>query len=200
MKIKNIVFDFGGVLVDWNPRYLYEKYFDDKEQMESFLNNVCTPEWNQQQDAGKSLAEATKELQQKFPTHKEMIRLFYDKWEVMLKSEIPENVKVLYQLKTKYRLFGLTNWSVETFPIAHKRFPFFKELEGIVVSGDEKLIKPDKEIYLRLLDRYQLKADESIFIDDSPANIDAAEEIGFTTIHFGKNTKLEEKLKQINIL
>ncbi len=200
MKIKNIVFDFGGVLVDWNPRYLYEKYFDDKEQMESFLNNVCTPEWNQQQDAGKSLAEATKELQQKFPTHKEMIRLFYDKWEVMLKSEIPENVKVLYHLKTKYRLFGLTNWSGETFPIAHKRFPFFKELEGIVVSGDEKLIKPDKEIYLRLLDRYQLKADESIFIDDNPANIDAAEEIGFITIHFGKNTKLEEKLKQINIL
>ncbi|UPT69582.1 MAG: HAD family phosphatase [Flavobacterium sp. JAD_PAG50586_2] len=194
MKIKNIIFDFGGVLVDWNPRHLYKDHFKDTEEMESFLKNICTEEWNIEQDRGRSLSEGTIELQNKFPEHSASIRLFYDQWEVMLKSEIPETVALLYKLKKNYPLYGLTNWSAETIDIAYRRFPFFKEFDGIVVSGVEKLIKPDKRIYQLLLDRYDLKAEESIFIDDNIHNVEAAREIGFYAIHFENAAQLEADL------
>lgn len=194
MKIKNIIFDFGGVLVDWNPRHLYKNHFKDTDEMESFLKNICTEEWNIEQDRGRSLSEATLELQNKFPDHSASIQLFYDQWEVMLKSEIPETVALLYKLKKNYPLYGLTNWSAETIDIAYKRFPFFKEFDGIVVSGVEKLIKPDKRIYQLLLDRYNIKAEESIFIDDNIHNVEAAREIGFHAIHFKNAAQLEADL------
>ncbi len=118
----------------------------------------------------------------------------------MLKEEIPQNVNLLYRLNKNYRLFGLTNWSGETFPIALKRFSFFKEFEGIVVSGDEKMIKPNKEIFHLLLARYQLNAKDSIFIDDNIKNIYAAKEIGFHTIHFNNGMDLENQFNQMNII
>ncbi|TRX62664.1 HAD family phosphatase [Fulvivirga sp. M361] len=200
MKIDNIIFDFGGVLVDWNPRYLFDSLFEDKEALEYFLSEVCTHDWNIQQDAGRSLAEGTRLLQEIHPEHATMIQRFYDDWEVMLKDEIVENTKLIPVLKRSYRLFGLTNWSAETFPIALKRFPFFSELEGIVVSGEEKMIKPNKEIYLLLLDRYKLKAENSIFIDDNLENILAAQKIGFHTVHFNGDLNLEHELERIGVL
>ena len=201
MKIKNIIFDFGGVLVDWNPRYLFKDIFNDDEKMEYFLENICTDSWNVQQDAGRTLVEGTKILQEQFPEESEMIQKFYDGWEVMLKDEIPENSKLLSQFdRHKFRLFGLTNWSGETFPIALERFGFFKEFEGIVVSGDEKMIKPNKEIYLLLLERYNLKAEESIFIDDNFNNIVAANKLGFHTIHLAEDVKLENRLQELGLL
>ena len=201
MKIKNIVFDFGGVLVDWNPRYLFKDIFNDDEKMENFLKNICTDSWNIQQDAGRTLADGTKILQEKFPEESEMIQQFYDGWEVMLKDEIPENTKLLSQFdRKKFRLWGLTNWSGETFPIALARFEFFNEFEGIVVSGDEKMIKPNEDIYLLLLERYGLKAEESIFIDDNYNNIIAANKLGFHTIHFTENVNLEKRLQELELL
>jgi len=201
MKIKNIIFDFGGVLVDWNPRYLFRDIFNDDEKMEHFLENICTDSWNIQQDAGRALADGTKILQEKFPEESEMIQQFYDGWEVMLKDEIPENTKLLSQFdREKFRLWGLTNWSGETFPIALDRFDFFKEFEGIVVSGDEKMIKPNKDIYLLLLERYNLKAEESIFIDDNYNNIVAANKLGFQTIHFTEKVNLEKRLQELELL
>ena len=201
MKIKNIIFDFGGVLVDWNPRYLFKDIFNDDEKMEYFLENICTDSWNVQQDAGRTLVEGTKILQEQFPEESEMIQKFYDGWEVMLKDEIPENSKLLSQFdRQKFRLFGLTNWSGETFPIALERFEFFKEFEGIVVSGDEKMIKPNKEIYLLLLERYNLKAEESIFIDDNFNNIVAANKLGFHTIHLAEDVNLENRLQELGLL
>lgn len=197
MKIKNIVFDFGGVLVDWNPRYLYKDHFQDENEMEFFLKNICTDEWNLQQDKGRSLSEATLELQNKFPTYYSLIQLYYDKWEMMLKGEIPDTVSLLYLLKKRYRIFGLTNWSAETITIAYKRFSFFKEFDGIVVSGEEKLIKPGKDIYQLLLDRYKIKAENTIFIDDHFRNVEAAGEIGFHAIHFKNATKLIEDLSAV---
>jgi len=197
MKIKNIVFDFGGVLVDWNPRHLYKSHFQDTNEMESFLKNICTEEWNIEQDRGRSLSEATIELQKKFPEHSASISLFYDKWEDMLKGEIAGTVAILYKLKEKYALYGLTNWPSETIHVAYKRFSFFQEFEGIVVSGTEKLIKPDKRIYQLLLDRYSIKAEESIFIDDNINNIKAAKELGFYAIHFENPTQLETDLSNI---
>jgi 2-haloacid dehalogenase len=200
MKTENIIFDFGGVLVDWNPRYLYKDYFKEESEMEYFLQNICTQEWNLEQDRGRTLSEGTTLLQNKFPEYKSLIQLFYDKWEVMLKSDIPETVALLYQLKRKYKIYGLTNWSSETISIAYNRFDFFKEFTGIVVSGDEKIIKPDKEIFQLLLKRYDLKAEHTIFIDDSINNIEAAKEIGLYTIHFESTSQLEATLSSINVL
>jgi 2-haloacid dehalogenase len=200
MKIENIIFDFGGVLVDWNPRYLYRNYFQDESEMEHFLHHICTDEWNLEQDRGRSLADGTRLLLEKFPEHHSLIKLYYDQWEVMLHSDIPETVSLLYQLKEKYKLFGLTNWSAETIQIAYKRFSFFKAFNGIVVSGEEKLIKPDQKLYHLLLDRYHLKAESTIFIDDNLKNIKAAEEIGLIAIHFESSGQLEAKLQSIGAL
>lgn len=200
MNIKNIIFDFGGVLVDWNPRYLYKTVFDDAIQMEYFLTNICTEEWNLQQDKDRTLQEGTQILIKQFPEQEALIKLFYDQWEVMLKGEITENVKLLPQLKKNYPLFGLTNWSAETFPIALNRFPFFKNFDGIVVSGIEKMIKPDKELFYTLLNRYQIRAIDSLFIDDNINNIIAAKEIGFHTIHINDSIILEDELKKMKLL
>jgi 2-haloacid dehalogenase len=197
MKIKNIVFDFGGVLVDWNPRYLYQDHFKDANEMEYFLKNICTEEWNIEQDRGRSLSDATIELQEKFPEHSDSIELFYGEWEKMLKGEISETVSILHKLKTKYKLYGLTNWSSETIDIAYSRFSFFKEFDGIVVSGTEKLIKPDKKIYQLLMERYFIKAKESIFIDDNVNNVKAAQELGFHAIHFENAAQLEANLSTL---
>jgi 2-haloacid dehalogenase len=197
MAIKNIVFDFGGVLVDWNPRHLYKNHFQDPNEMEYFLLNICTEEWNIEQDRGRSLAEATLELQNKFPEHSAAISLFYGQWEVMLKGEIPGTVAPLHKLKKNFNLYGLTNWSSETIDIAYRRFPFFKEFDGIVVSGTEKLIKPDLRIFQLLLDRYSIQAEESIFIDDNLNNILAARELDFTAVHFLNPEQLETDLEAI---
>ncbi|MBT3204031.1 MAG: HAD family phosphatase [Gammaproteobacteria bacterium] len=200
MNIKNIVFDFGGVLVDWSPRYLYEGIFEDHSEMEYFLSTVCNDEWNLQQDKGRPLSEATATTQQKFPDHHALIQLYYDEWETMLKKDIPENVKLLFRLNKNYKLYGLTNWSAETFPIALKRYSFFQQFEGIVVSGEEKMIKPDKEIFYVLLDRYKLDANQTVFIDDNINNIRSAKEIGFHVVHQGKGVNLENELTKMNLL
>ena len=198
--MKNIIFDFGGVLVDWNPRYLYNHVFSDNSEMEFFLGNICSPQWNLKQDAGYSLSEATKELQVKYPKYHHEIEMFYGDWVSMLGDEIIENTSLIKPLKLRYRLFGLTNWSAETFPVAYERFPFFKEFEGIVVSGQEKMVKPDREIYELLLHRYKLKADESLFIDDNLNNIIAAKEIGFYTIHLDEGINLNEQLVKSGLI
>jgi 2-haloacid dehalogenase len=200
MKVENIIFDFGGVLVDWNPRYLYRDYFQDESEMENFLHTVCTDEWNVEQDRGRSLAEGTRLLQDQFPEFHSLIQLYYDQWEVMLHGDIPETVSLFYKLKQKYNLYGLTNWSAETITIAYERFPFFREFNGIVVSGEEKMIKPDQKLYHLLLDRYNLNAENTIFIDDNIKNIKAAEEIGLVAIHFENSNQLHAKLLSIGAI
>ncbi len=200
MNVKNIVFDFGGVLVDRNPKYLYEKVFSDKSEMEYLLNNICTPEWNVKQDAGYPLASATEELKKKHPEYTKEIELFYDGWIKMMGGEISDNTILLKALKEKYRLFGLTNCSAETFPRIADKLSFLRDLEGIVVSGEEKMIKPDKNLYKVLLNRYNIKAEESLFIDDNYDNIVAAKELGFFTIHVKENIKLKKQLSVYGIL
>lgn len=199
MLIKNIIFDFGGVLVDWNPRYLYQSVFNDDDKMEFFLKNICHDQWNVEQDRGRSLAEGTQILLDKHPEYSDLIKMYYDQWEIMLHSDIPQTVEILHQLKPHYHLYGLTNWSGETFPIAYKRYSFFKEFEGIVVSGDEKLIKPDPKIFELILERYNLKPEESLFIDDNIHNINQANLMGFHTIHFMDSEQLRKELIELNI-
>lgn len=201
MKIKNIIFDFGGVLMDWNPRYFFKDYFNDDDKMEYFLTNIAQSEWNEEQDRGRSLTEGTDIQVQKFPDWEKELRAYYDNWHVMLKSDIPQNVEVLKKLsKTDYHLYGLTNWSEETFPYALEKYDFFQLFGGkIVVSGTEKLIKPDPKIWHLLLERYNIQASESVFIDDNPRNIEMAQSLGFHTIQVSSSTNLEQELIDLGL-
>ena len=184
-SIRNIVFDFGGVLIDWNPRYLYRTYFNDDREMEYFLSHVCTGEWNAEHDRGRTFDEGVRLLEERFPQYSEAIRLYRHGWESMLHGEFPGTVALLMKLKKLgYGIYGLTNWSAETFPIARSKYPVLHRFDGIVVSGQEKLIKPDPRIFGILLERYGLNAGECIFIDDSPANIETAARLGFNTVLF----------------
>jgi|SRR5664280_486700 len=200
MAIKNIIFDFGGVLIDWNPRYFYKDVFSDIKEMEYFLSEVWSPKWNMKHDAGFSFSEITRELQALHPKYSDEIEMYQYNWEVMIKGEISENTKLLDPLKSKFRLFGLTNWSAEAFPVIYPKYEFFKVFEGIVVSGEVKVIKPGKEIYQLLLNKYGLLANESLFIDDSLKNIETANELGFNTIHINGTQSLKERLISMGLI
>lgn len=185
----NIIFDFGGVLLDWDPRYLYKTYFNDDEKMEYFIANICTGTWNAQMDGGKPFAEAVKELSAQYPEWKEAIELYHSGWSKMLRGELADGVGLFRKVKAdpRFTVYGLTNWSAETFPYAFNHYRFLDDFEGIVVSGEEKMIKPDKRIYYTLLERYHLKADTCIFIDDNEANLETARKIGIHAIHWRHN-------------
>lgn len=193
--MKDIIFDLGGVLIDWNPRYLYNKIFSSEKETEWFLSTVCTPQWNTQQDAGRPFADGIAQLETKFPSYAFAIRFYWTRWEEMLGGAIEGSVQLLRELKAKgYRVYALSNWSKETFPIAQRKFDFLKEFDGIVISGEEKLVKPDPMIYSRLLKRYNLRADNCIFIDDNAANISKAADLGFETILFTQPEALRQTL------
>lgn len=196
MTIKNVVFDFGGVLLDWNPRYLYRDVFKDDEKMEYFIKNIVTSTWNAQMDRGRTFAECMKELSDLNPEFKDEIYLYRSGWEKMLKGEIPEGMKVFNAVLNsgKFKMYGLTNWSAETFPYAYNTYPCLQKLEGIVVSGEEKMIKPEKGIYLTLLERYNLVPEETFFMDDNINNVEVALSRGMHAVQF---TGTDENLQQI---
>lgn len=202
-KIEAVIFDLGGVLVDWNPEYLYAKIFkNDAKKMAWFLNSVCTPAWNMEQDAGRTFKEGAEILIPEFPEYEPEIRSFFERWEEMLKSEKKDTVLILNILSelNKVKLYALTNWSAETFPIAQRRFDFLKHFEGIVVSGEEKTRKPFSKIYEITLDRYGLSAENCLFIDDSFENIEAAKLLGFNTVHFTDASQLNKELKGLGLI
>ncbi len=183
--VKNVVFDFGGVLIDWNQRYLYRKVFASEEEMEWFLANVCTGEWNARQDAGRPFAEGIAEAKAQYPQYSEQIEMFWSRWIEMVGGEIQENTDWLRRLKAEgYGIYGLTNWSAETLPQVMESYDFFSLFDGIVVSGEEHLLKPDPRIYRVLLNRYHLNPAECLFIDDNPQNVAAAKRIGMWGLTF----------------
>jgi 2-haloacid dehalogenase len=201
-KIQNIVFDLGGVLVDWNPDYVYQKIFNnDEAKMRWFYNNICTPDWNEEQDAGRALAEGTELLVKKFPEHAENIRAYYGRWEEMLGGPIEGTVRILQKLKQKeeLKLYALTNWSHETFPIALSRYDFLHWFDGRLVSGEEKTRKPFKKIYELLIKRFSLDPSASIYTDDNPRNLHPASDLGFHTIHFQSPDQFEHDLRRMGI-
>ena len=195
--IKTIIFDLGKVLINWDPRNLYRKVFSDEKEMEYFLSEVCTMDWNEQQDAGRSWKDGIDLLVPQFPKYEMEINAYFDRWEEMLGGEISGTVEILKQLKAsrKFRIYGLTNWSAETFPIALKQFDFLKLFEGILVSGNEGIKKPDPAIYERMLERYQIERQTALFIDDSLRNVKAAEKTGIKSIHFTSPEALEKSLE-----
>lgn len=193
---KNIIFDMGGVLVDWNPRYVYREMTDDGSKIEWFLENICNFEWNVKQDAGRSFAEGTAELVSKYPEWREWIEAYYGRWPKPLAGALEPTVGILKRLSAAgYRLFSLTNWSAESFPYVHAIAPWMNLFEDVVVSGEEKCVKPQPEIYRILLDRNGLDPAECIFIDDSRANIDGGEAVGIDGILFTSAEDLEKALK-----
>ena len=201
-RVSTVVFDFGGVLIDWNPRHMYRKLFNgDVAGMETFLSTVCTPEWNEHQDAGRSIAEAEAEAIARHPGKADLIRAFYSRFDEMMADAIHGSVAILEELHTRQvPLYGLTNWSAETFPHALKRFPFFKRFRGIVVSGQIKLKKPDPRIFSHLVSTHGLKAADTVFIDDSPKNVDAARAAGLQALHFTTPEHLSADLRQLGVL
>ena len=193
--IKNIIYDFGAVLVDWNPRYLFVPYFGDADKAEWFLTEICPYEWNAQCDAGRPIKDITEERVAEFPAWEKEIRMYFDRWVDMMGGPIPGMEALVREYKQRgYGVWGLTNWSAETFPLVRDDYPVFKLLDGYVVSGEEKLLKPDARLYRVLLDRYGLKAEECVFIDDNPNNTAGAEAVGIKGIVFQGVEQLRKQL------
>ena len=203
MAIDSVVFDLGGVLIDWNPRYLFRTMFDDEESMERFLTEVCSQEWNAQQDAGRPWAEAVSLLVAEHPEFETEIRAYYERWGDMLGGPISETVDVLAELRqTGVRLFALSNWSSETFALARQQpeYGFLDWFEAIVISGDFGFAKPDPRIFGHLIDRFGLDPSRTLFIDDAPANIDAATALGLRTLRFENGEALRTELSAKGLL
>lgn len=201
-KIDTVVFDLGGVLIDWNPRYLYRKIFKTEDEITWFMTNICTSEWNDMQDAGRSFADATEELVKKHPEHELPIRAWYGRFPETISGAIQPTVDVLSKIKEKntHRLYALTNWSAESFPWARNNFDFLSWFEGIVVSGEEKTRKPYPDFYHILLKRYNIDPARTVFIDDNIKNIKGANDVGIATIHFTSAQELEKELKNLGVL
>jgi 2-haloacid dehalogenase len=200
-SIKNIVFDLGGVLIDWNPRHLFTEVFENQDELEYFLEHVCNSDWNEEQDGGRSLEEGTNILLNKHPKYRREIQMFYGQWERMLGGEIVPNVSILRKLTrtSTFEIFALTNWSAETFPIAQKRYEFLDLFKGIVVSGVEFMRKPDLAFYQLMLDRFSISAPETLFIDDNERNILAAKKLNLKTIHLPPGENLQDALRLLGI-
>ena len=183
--IKNVIFDFGCVLVYWSQHNLYDTHFGSKEKTDWFVDNICTWEWNNQTDLGKSFAESVAEKVAEYPEWETEIRMYWERWEDMLNGEVPGMKEWICELKNAgYKVYGLSNWSHETFPMVKDKYEAFSMMDGIVMSGEELIAKPDLRIYKILLERYGLKAEECVFIDDRKENIIAGEQIGIRGIIF----------------
>lgn len=202
MAINTIIFDLGGVLIDWNPDYLYKKLIPNDSDRKWFFANICTSEWNEEQDGGRKIAEANNILIERYPEYQSLIEAYYSRWIEMLGGDIPETVKILNDIKQSgnYKLYALTNWSAETFPIALGTFDFLHWFDGRLVSGEENTRKPFPDFYELLLTRFNIDRSTALFIDDNKRNVDAAESLGITSIHFTSPDQLFKDITELNIL
>jgi 2-haloacid dehalogenase len=189
------------VLIDWDPRRLYRKLLADEAAVEEFLATITTAEWNAEQDRGRPFAEAVAELVERHPAHAAAITAYHERWTEMLGGEIPDTVAVLADLRDAgVRLYALSNWSAETFRLTRDRFPFLEWFDGLVVSGEEGVIKPDRRIFELLLDRFGLVAGSTLFVDDSRANVDAARAVGMDAVQFRGAGRLRRNLAARGLL
>ena len=201
-QIKAIIFDFGNVLLEWNPRYVYQRYFpNDPEGMERFLEEVRFMEWNVLQDQGRPFSEGVAILSREFPHHAHLIQAYHEHWIDSLGDSLGGTVEILKELKERgYPIYGLSNWSAETFPLARQRFDFFDLLDDMVISGEVGHVKPHPEIFQIMLERIRKPARECLFIDDALPNIQQASKMGFATIHFQSPEQLRAALGEAGIL
>jgi 2-haloacid dehalogenase len=197
-----VVFDLGGVLIDWNPRHLYRKLFvEDEAAMEHFLANVCTTEWNLQQDAGRTFAEACSLLKSEHPEQAEMIGAWFARFDEMMAGDISGTVEILAELRDRnVPIYALSNWSAETFPFARKRFEFLQWFRGIFLSAEVRLVKPDPKIFRLFCETFSLDPKQIVYIDDLPHNVKAASSIGMHAIQFTDPGSLREQLTHLGFL
>jgi 2-haloacid dehalogenase len=197
----SVVFDFGGVLIDWDPRHLYRKLLPDDASIETFLSTVCTSQWNEQLDAGRPWSEAVDELSLRVPHQRTLIEAYWKRWPEMMRGTIAGSVAVADELRRRgVPMYGLTNWSAETFPYAQRRFDFLAWFSGIVVSGVEGVIKPSPEIFRILIERFDLRTNDIVFIDDNPANVEAARALGIDSHRFHSAENLRRYLVEHRLL
>jgi 2-haloacid dehalogenase len=195
VPVKAVVFDLGGVLIDWDPRYLYRKLLDDEAAVEEFLATVCTPAWNAEQDRGRPFAEGVAELVERHPAHAAAITAYHERWPEMLGGVVDGAVEVLAELRAAgVPVYALTNWSAETFGVARERFEFLEWFDGVLVSGEERMIKPDPAIFRLLLDRFGLDPEATFYVDDSEQNVAAADRLGFDAVRFTTPAQLRRDL------
>ena len=201
-QIKAIIFDFGNVLLEWNPRYVYQRYFpNDPEGMERFFKEVDFADWNLQQDKGRPFVEGVAILSEKFPHYAQLIQAYHENWTDSIGAAYSGTIEILKQLKQAgYPLYGLSNWSAETFPYAREKYDFFDLFDDFVISGAVGQVKPDPEIFQIMLKKIGKPAEECLFIDDSLTNINQAQKMGFRTIHFQSPEQLATALHELKIL
>lgn len=202
MNVETIIFDLGGVLIDWNPAYVFDKLITDESKRRQFFAEICTSDWNEEQDAGRSLKEATQLLVDQYPEWQEYIEAYYGRWEEMLGGPIHDTVAIFQELKEtgRYRFYALTNWSGELFPIALQKYDFLHWFDGRLVSGDEKMRKPFPAFYELLLQRFNIDKSKAIFIDDNLRNAEAAIALGIPTIRFESPAQLRAELTSRGLL
>ena len=194
------LFDLGGVFFDWDPNHFFKDIFDTTDERKYFLTSVCNDEWNFKQDAGRTIEEAESELIPKFPHYEKQIKMYYKYHRKMLKGTFDESIKVLKKLKKlNYECFVLSNWSAETFVGMTEDYPFLKLFDGMLISGEDKLMKPDSAIYELAKNRFNLHPEETIFIDDKRENIEAAKGLDFKTIHLTDPKNIEKEINQFLI-
>ena len=201
-QIKAIIFDFGNVLLEWNPRYVYQRYFpNDPEGMERFFKEVDFADWNLQQDKGRPFVEGVAILSEKFPHYAQLIQAYHENWTDSIGAAYSGTIEILKQLKQAgYPLYGLSNWSAETFPYAREKYDFFDLFDDFVISGEVGQVKPDPEIFQIMLEKIAQPAEQCLFIDDSLTNINQAQKMGFGTIHFQSPEQLAVALHELKIL
>jgi len=200
-NIDTIIFDLGGVLVDWDPMNLYKNVFESEEKARWFLNTVCTPEWNIEQDGGRTISEAVKLKTSEYPEYKKEIELFYQRWDEMFTGVIQANIDLQQRLikNPNYKVYALTNWSAEKWELALALFPFFKDFDGVIVSGIEKTKKPFDAIYQLIIEKIQINPKKALFIDDNLENVNAAKRNKLNAIQFTGNELLADQISEFNI-
>ena len=195
LRIDSVVFDVGGVLLDWDPEYLYRQLIADDDERRWFLTEVCSPEWNAAQDAGRTWADATSELSARFPEHTALIDAYDRRWEEMVSGPIADSVAVLEDLRRAgVPNYALTNFSAEKWDVAKDRWGFLDDFDGQVVSGAVGVMKPDPEIYRILLDRYGLEPARTFYTDDLSQNVESARQLGITAELFVDASTLRRQL------
>lgn len=201
-NISTIIFDYGNVLIEWDPKYVYNRYFpNDPEAMERFFKEVDFMGWNAHQDKGRTFKDGVADLSAQFPHHAHLIQAYHDHWKDSIGTAYTDTVEIMKQLKQKgFPIYGLSNWSTETFPYVRSKYDFFDMLDDMVISGAVGHIKPEPEIYHIMLEKIGKPAHECLFIDDSLANIQQAQKLGFQTIHFQSSEKLKLDLENLGIL
>lgn len=193
--MKNVIFDFGNVLVRWQPELIYNEHFGDEARTWWFMRHVADTAWRLRIDSGESQDACVAELQEKYPDYAEAIALYRDRWREMLTGEMPGMRELVEGLKVMgYGIYGLTNWSMETFPAARRMFPVLQLIDRYIVSGDVGMVKPDPRIFQLLLQRFGLRPEETFFIDDNADNVAAARALGIGGIHFTSADRLKTEL------